>query len=153
MSGSGAFSGSGGNLYTEPSLVPDYDRTLYLSLTFTALSQEQYEDNRLQEQICDLLVRLLDLDSSPSVIFDAGSSQMPTSVILVYFPSNSISIDTLESYTRILNSTDDCEWRNLSHNYVSRIASVVLPYYYFCRDWLQLQLVEFTLLCHGGTGY
>lgn len=115
-SGSGAFSSSGEKLLPD---VVEFDTTIFLHLTFTGLSREQYQADGLQEKICNLLVRLLDLDSSPSIIFDVESSKMSISVIQVYFPLNSISLATLQSYAMLLNSNDDMEWRTLANTYVS----------------------------------
>lgn len=114
-SGSGVLSGSGDLLV--PESTPDYNTRTFISLTFTNLSSRQYHDHNLEERLCNLIVRLLKLDLVPLIIFE--SKHMSLSFVLVYFPSESTSMATLESYAKILGSSNDTEWTNLSSSYVS----------------------------------
>lgn len=114
-SGSGAVSGSGDLLVPESN--PDYNTLTFISLTFSSLSGRQYLDDNLEERLCNLIVRLLKLELNPLIIFE--SNDMSTSTVLLYFPSESTSMATLESYAKILSSSNDTEWTNLSSTYVS----------------------------------
>lgn len=128
-SGSGSISGSGDLLVpttTESMETPDYNTKSFISLTFTNLSSQQHE--LLQEQLRNLLIRLLELDSSPLIIIE--SVFMSTSIVLVYFP---VSLTTLEFYAKTLRSINDAEWSNLSSSYVSGqvVCNVVVSFSYF----------------------
>lgn len=120
VSGSGIqISGSGDVFVPEPTHGPElFDYTVYLKFTFSSLTLNQYRENSIEKQISDLLITLLGLNSAPSVVYDSESSHMLTSNILVYFPINT-TVAMLESYVRILNSTDNNAWRILSEDYVS----------------------------------
>lgn len=121
-SGSGAVSGSGDLLVpisTESTPTPEYGTSSFIRLTFTNLSSQQYQDNSLEEQLRNLIFRLLNLDSFPLVIFE-------DTTVLVYFPVESSSTTSLEFYAKTLGSINDTEWTDLSTSYVSGIDPVII---------------------------
>jgi hypothetical protein len=105
---------------TRPTMgtAPDYTKP-FISLTFTNLSMQQHED--FQEELLNLLLRLLELDFSPDlVIFQRNSTSM-TSIVHIHFAAGSSR--SLDTYANILSTSDDREWRALSSSYVSQSVS------------------------------
>lgn len=121
-SGSGSSSGSGDILLPtdiESTVIPDYDSTCFISLTFSKLNKQQYHDNNLQDCVSSLLVTVLGLDSSPLIIL-MESDNVSVSNLLAYFAVESTCGTTLQSYAQVLGSTNNTGWTNLSEIYVSR---------------------------------
>lgn len=103
-----------------PTVAIKYDHTLYISLTFTALTRKQYHSDNVQDTLINLIVSLLGLHDSPLIILEhQGSINTTSSVVVVYFPSESTSTAILQSYAELLTFTDKAEWTNFKQCYVS----------------------------------
>lgn len=109
---------------TTDTMGPEYGTTFYITLVFRNLTKQLYQNNDIGGKLANLLVRLLELDAVPLVVFDEDNQNMATTTLLVYFPTEISNTAILQTFAKLLTSTNDPEWVNLVEPYVSINGSV-----------------------------